>query len=132
VLVLIGAALVLVEVNPASRAEPLPAREVLALVGAPAQERTVGRLFLPEYAFLDDVPSDALVVVDVSAPAVRFVTPLFGRGMSRTVLPWKGRPVPEQAWVVTSAGRAADEAMAAVRPGPASDERGVRVWAPVG
>jgi hypothetical protein len=130
-LVLLGAVLVLVEVDPASRAAPLPAREVLALVGAPASERTVGRLFFPEYRFLDDVPADALVIADYEAPELRFVTPLFGRDFRRTVLPADHGPVPAEAWVVTAAGRPLDAAMAAARPGPAAEERGVRAWAPL-
>ena len=131
-LVLLGAALVLVEVNPASRAQPLPAREVLALIGSPAQQRTVGALFFPEYAFLADVPEDAVVVVDVEAPQLRFVTPLFGRDLGRTVRPAGDGRVPDEAWVVTAEGRSLDAVMAAARSGPAADESGVRVWAPRG
>jgi hypothetical protein len=130
VLVLLGAGLVLVEVNPASRARPLPARDVLALLSAPAHERTLGRLFFPEYRFLDEVPSDALVVADVAAPPLRFVTPLFGRDLQRTVIPAGDEVVPSTAWVVTSLGRSLDVQMSATRPGPVADERGVRVWAP--
>ncbi len=129
-LVVLGAGLVLVEVNPASRAQPLPAREVLALVGSHPDERTIGELFHPEYAFLAGVPRDAVVVADVEAPQLRFVTPLFGRSLTRTVLPAGDGPVADDAWVVTGHGRALDAAMAATRPGPSFDRRGVRVWAP--
>jgi hypothetical protein len=131
-LVVLGAALVLVEVNPASRAEPLPAREVLALIGSPAEQRTVGALFFPEYAFLADVPEDAVVVVDVEAPQLRFLTPVFGRDLGRTVVPAGDGPVPDDAWVVTGEERPLDAAMAEARSSPVADEAGVRVWAPEG
>jgi hypothetical protein len=125
-----GAALVLVEVNPASRAEPLPAARVVGLLAADAEERTLGRLFLPEYRFLEQVPADATVLVDLRAGPVRFVYPLFGRDLGRTVLAAGEDPVPDSAWVVTSQDRPLDAQMAARRSVPASDVRGVRVWAP--
>lgn len=125
-----GAALVLVEVDPASQAEPLPASRVFGLLGSSAQERSLGRLFLPEYRFLEGVPADATVVVDLGAEPVRFVYPLFGRGLKRTVLPATSEPVGDAAWVVTSRARPLDDEMAASRTGPVSDERGIRVWAP--
>jgi hypothetical protein len=130
VLLVVGAGLAVVEVNPASRGQPLSARDVVALLGAPAHERTLGRLFFPEYRFLDQVPADAVIVVDVLAPPVRFITPLFGRDLRRTVVPAGARPVPASAWVVTSVGRPLDRQMSADRPRPFADERGVRVWAP--
>jgi hypothetical protein len=131
VLVLAGAALVLVEVDPASRAEPLPASRVLSLVGAPAEQRTLGRLVLPEYRFLDDVPSDALVLYDLEVPPLRFVYPLYGRSLGRTVVAASAGPVADDAWVITSRGRPLDAQAARTRSAPVSDVDGVRVWAPV-
>lgn len=127
----VGAALVLVEVDPASRAVPLPATRVLALVGASEQERSVGQLFLPEYRFLDAVPADATIVVDLEAEAVRFVYPLFGRGLERTVLPSRGTDPPATAWVITGADRPLSPALTVRRGSPVFEERGIQVWAPV-
>ena len=133
-LALLQTLLVVVAVAPASQARPLPAWEVARLLGSPPSERTLGRLFLPEYAFLDQVPDTATVVVDVEAPEVRFTYPLFGRRFERTVLPWQpgADTVPDEAWVVGSRGRPLGDQMAKDRPAPVSDVRGVRVWAPVG
>lgn len=127
----VGVALVVVAVNPASRAEPLPASGLLGLVGASEQERSLGRVFLPEYRFLEEVPDDATVVVDLGADAVRFGYPLFGSELTRTVLPLGDRPPPDGAWVVTSSGRPVERELARSRPGPIADVRDVRVWAPV-
>ncbi len=131
VLAVVGASLVLVEVDPASRSAPLPARRVLSLVGAPAVDRSLGRTFLPEYRFLEQVPDDATLVVDLEATRVRFVYPLFGRHLTRTVLPAGAAPVRSTDWVVTEHGRQLDAVLAASRPGPAFDVEGVRVWAPL-
>jgi hypothetical protein len=129
-LALLGALLVVADVNPASRAKPLPMTRVVGLIGASAEERSIGHLFFPEYRFLDAMPADATVIVDLKAPAVRFVYPLFGPGLQRTVLPGGSGSAPDSAWVVTSRGRPLDDQMARNRPGPLFDERGVRVWAP--
>jgi hypothetical protein len=129
-LALLGAVLVVAQVNPASQAEPLPMSRVLGLVGASAQERSVGHLFFPEYRFLDQVPEHATMVVDLEAEEVRFVYPLFGPRLLRKVLPGGSGPAPDWAWVVTSRGRPLDDQMTRSRSGPFSDQRGVRVWAP--
>ena len=129
-LALLGAALVIVEVDPASQAKPLPAERVLRLVGKPGHERSIGHLFFPEYRFLDQVPPNATVMVDLEAKPVRFIYPLFGPRLQRTVLPSGSGPPPKSAWVVTARGRPLDAELAASRPGPVSDERDVRVWAP--
>lgn len=131
-LALMGALLVVAEVDPAAQAQPLPAGRVLGLVGAPAPERTLGRLFLPEYRFLDSVPASATVVVDVDAPDVRFLYPMFGRRFTRTVIAWRSGTVPDGAWVVSSPGRPLDAQIVRRRATPVSDVRGVRVWAPSG
>ncbi|MDX6677760.1 MAG: hypothetical protein QOE31_1812 [Solirubrobacteraceae bacterium] len=133
VLAVAGVALVSREVDPAARARPLPAREVVALVGAPAAQRSPGRLFFGEYRFLEHVPANATVLVDLHAPAVRFVYPLLGRRHSRRVLPATSAAPPAGSWVVTSAGRPLDRRLRAdARFRPAFAERGVRVWAPRG
>ncbi|HVE69470.1 MAG TPA: hypothetical protein VNB64_12905 [Solirubrobacteraceae bacterium] len=124
-----GIGLASYRVNPASRAEPLPARDLLGLIGAPGEERTLGRLFFPEYRFLEDVPDDAVVVVDLRARPVRFVYPLFGPEQSRDVRPLRGGRVPPGEWVVTAAGRPVERALAAdSRFELAAASRGVRVW----
>lgn len=131
VLAVVGVAIASREVDPASRAQSLPAGDVLGLVGAPAAQRSAGRLFFGEYRFLERVPDDATVVVDLRAKAVRFVYPLFGPRHSRRVLPYDGGPPPPGSWVVTGAGRALDLRLRTdgrFRPVPAA--RGVRVWAP--
>ena len=129
---LLGAVLVIVEVNPASRAKPLPMSRVLELRSAAAQERSIGRLFFTEYRFLEEVPEQATVMVDLEAPQVRFIYPLFGSKLQREVLPSGPGPAPDFAWVVTARGRPLDIQLARSRPGPVSDQRGVRVWAPTG
>jgi hypothetical protein len=131
VLAATGAALVLVEVDPAARATPLPAARVLGLVGAPSEERTLGALFQPEYRFLSMLPDDATVVVDLEAEAVRFVYPLFGPDLGRTVLPASGNDPPPSAWVVTGEDPPLATALARERGAPVFEERGVRVWAPI-
>jgi hypothetical protein len=87
VLAACGAVLASYEIDPAGRAQPLPAADVIRLAGEPAQARTVGRLFFPEYRFLEEVEDDATIVVDLRAEAVRFVSPLFGPRWRRRVLP---------------------------------------------
>lgn len=129
-LALLGAVLVVAEINPASQAKPLPMSRVLELVGASARERSIGHLFFPEYRFLDEVPEQATVLVDLEAEQVRFVYPLFGPRLQRTVLPGGSGPAADSAWVVTARGRPLDDQLAQSRPGPVSDERGLRVWAP--
>lgn len=131
-LALAGVALSSFEVDPAARAPQLPATEVVSLIGAEPEERTVGRLFFPEYRFLEDVPQDATIVVDLGAAPVRFVYPLFGPKRSRRVLPSAhGMPHP-RAWHVTAGGRPLDRALGEDRSfSLAFAERGVRVWRPV-
>jgi hypothetical protein len=132
ILMVAGVGLSSFEVDPAGGEAPLPARDLISLIGDPSEERTVGRLFFDEYRFLDQVPEDATVVVDLHAPEVRFVYPLFGPEQTRDVVASDGE-VPAGAWVVTSAGRPLDRALADnPRFTLAADERGVRVWRPIG
>ena len=128
-----GALLASYEIDPTARAEPLPARDVVGLIGEPRSERTIGRLFFSEYAFLDGVPADAAIAVDLQAPAVRFVYPFFGPDLERRVTPAGAGPLPDGAWVVTGAGRPLDRRLAAnPRYRLASARRGVHAWQPVG
>lgn len=127
----VGVALVVVAVNPASRADPLPAADLLRLVVAPEQQRALGRVFFPEYRFVEQVPDDATVVVDLGADPVRFGYPLFGRRLTRTVQPLGDGPPPDGAWIVTSSGRPVEKELLRRRGAPVSDVRDVLVWAPV-
>ena len=111
VLALAGVALSSFEVDPAARADPLRAADVVALIGAPTSERGVGRLFFDEYRFLEHVPDDATVVVDLRAEPVRFVYPLFGSRHTRRVLPATSGALPRGAWVMTAVGRPLDRAL---------------------
>ena len=132
-LALAGVLLASYEIDPVGRGRPLAARDLLGLVGEPASERTVGRLFHDEYAFLDDVPEDARVVVDLRAEPVRFVYPLFGRELERDVLPAEAARVPDDAWVVTGAGRPLDRTLERdTRFTLAFERRGLRAWRPAG
>jgi Dolichyl-phosphate-mannose-protein mannosyltransferase len=127
-----GVALSSFEVDPAARAEPLPSPDVLRLIGDPPEERTVGRLFFPEYRFVERMPNDATVAVDLRASAVRFVYPLFGPRHQRDVRPAGVEPVPGR-WYVTSPGRPIDRALRRDRRFRlVSAERGVHAWRPAG
>jgi hypothetical protein len=131
-LALAGVVLSSYEVDPAARAPSLAAADLVGLIGAPAAARIAGRLFFSEYRFVEDIPRDATVVVDLRAEPVRFVYPLFGPRHTRRVLPASGGPPPPGAWVVTGAGRPLDRALRsdpAFRLGGAA--RGIRVYAPV-
>lgn len=103
-----GVGLASAAVDPAGRAEQIAALDVLQLAAEPSEERRIGRLFFAEYRFLERVPDDATVVVDLGAPQVRFVYPLFGPRLERRVLPAGALPVRSGSWVVTGAGRPLD------------------------
>ena len=131
VLALAGAALSSYEVDPAGGAEPLAATEVIRLAAEPAEQRSVGHLFFPEYRFLENVPADATIVVDLEAPQVRFVYPLFGASLDRSVVRATGAGVPEGAWLVTGAGRDLDRAArASGRFTLVSGVGGLHAWRP--
>jgi hypothetical protein len=128
---IVGVALSSYEVDPAGRARPLPARDVVGLIGEPPARRTVGRLFFPEYRFLERVPDRATVIVDLQARAVRFVHPLFGPRHTRRVLPAGAGALRRGAWVVTAAGRPLDRSLRSdARFRLVEAVRGVRVYAP--
>jgi hypothetical protein len=119
------------KLDPAARAQSLTALDVLKVARQPARDRTVGRLFFPEYRFLECVPKRGTLVVDLKAPAVRFVYPLFGRQDERRVVPAGDAPLPPRAWVLTAVGRPLDRRLQAT-PGfkLVSDVSGVRAWRP--
>ena len=127
-----GVALSSYEVDPAARANALRATDVVKLIGKPAAQRSVGRLFFGEYRFLERVPERATIVVDLRAAPVRFVYPLFGSRHERRVLAASSLSPPRGAWVVTAVGRPLDVALRAnPRFNPVATVRGVRVYAPV-
>ena len=126
-----GVGLASVAVDPAARARQIEALDVLRLAGAEPQKRTIGRLFFEEYRFLERVPEDATVVVDLRAQPVRFVYPLFGRRLERRVRAGGAYPPRETAWVVTAAGRPLDGRLQRdPRFRLDSSSHGIRVWAP--
>jgi hypothetical protein len=126
-----GVALTLSEVNPASRAEPIDASDVLELVGKSRTERSAAAVFFHEYEFADRIGDDATVVVDLEAEPVRFVYPLFGDDLERRVVRFRRDSELAGAWVVTARGRQLDAVVR--RAGEhvlVSDRRGVRAWKP--
>jgi len=130
-LALAGVVLSSFEVDPAGLGRPLRATRLPGLIGSPAQERSLGRLFFPEYRFLERIGDHDTVVVDLHAAPVRFVYPLFGSEHTRTVLPADSEPLPTGAWVVTAAGRPLDVRLAGDRRfRRAFAARGIRVWEP--
>jgi hypothetical protein len=82
--VLVGAWYANWKVNPAGHGRVLDAPAVVGLLGEPASNRTIGRLFFPEYAWIDEAPPGSSVAVELSEE-VRFVYPLFGSGFERQV-----------------------------------------------
>jgi hypothetical protein len=117
------------QVNPAGRAKAISAQRVIRLATEPSSDRTIGRLFFPEYRFLDSVASDATVVVDLGADPIRFTSPFFGPRFTRHVVPSGGRLPSGEAWVVTARGRPLEHQLAdSHRFTLISDEQGVRVW----
>lgn len=130
---LAGVALSSYEVDPAARAEPLTAQDLVALVGASGSERDLGAVFHPEYRFVRDLPTEARVLVDLGADEVRFVSPLFGDRLTRVVEPLAEDRVPGDAWVVTGSSRSVTRTL---RGDPRftvfAEEHGITVFAPAG
>jgi hypothetical protein len=131
VLAIAGVVLSSHEVDPAAQADPLPSPDVVHLIAKPAVERTVGRLFFPEYRFLEQVPDHATVVVDLRAEPVRFVYPMFGTRHHRDVRQLRDEaPVPG-AWYVTSGGRPIERRLKTDdRFRLAFADRGLEAWRP--
>lgn len=90
----IGIALASWRVDPAARGATVSATRVLGLVGSPARDRTIGRLFYPEYRWLDDVPPRAPVAVAQFATPIRFVYPFLAPRFQRRVVLLAGQPGP--------------------------------------
>jgi hypothetical protein len=90
VLVLFGAELATRRIAPASRAPEISALRVVQVAFGPARDRTLGRLFFPEYAWLDRIPSHATIDVELGKEP-RFVYPDFGPKFSRPVYALRAR-----------------------------------------
>lgn len=132
VLAAIGAGTVVRGVDPAAHGTQLSITDVLDLAASPASERTLGRVFLDEYEFVDRMPDDAEVVADLRASAFRFVYPLFGDDLGNRVRPWETGSRLRGAWVVTEEGRPADDRVrAAGEHELVSERRGLRAWRPL-
>ena len=78
------------KLNPAGEGRVLPAEQVLGLADEPAVNRTIGRLFFDEYAWVDGVSPTATIGVELGE-RVRFVYPLFGTRFERDVVRLQGR-----------------------------------------
>jgi Dolichyl-phosphate-mannose-protein mannosyltransferase len=83
-LVLFGAALATGRVDPAGHGHELSAFQVVRLATAPGSQRTLGRLFHYEYRWLDHIPINAPIDVELGNEP-RFVYPEFGPRFERTV-----------------------------------------------
>jgi hypothetical protein len=83
-LVFFGAALATGKVDPAGRGHEVSAFRVVGLALEPYRERTLGRLFHPEYAWLDAVPQHARIDVELGDEP-RFISPAFGPRFERPV-----------------------------------------------
>lgn len=130
-LVVVGVALSSHRVDPAARAEPIAAVDLLGLIGERGERRSLGVVFHPEYRFATQMPSDARVVVDLRADPVRFVSPIFGERLTREVSPLEGSDPPAGWWVVTGRDRPVDRVLAAdPRWRLYSDVSDLRVWRP--
>src|SRR5262245_29427741 len=83
-LVLLGAALATGRVDPAGHGREISAFRVVSLATAPADQRTLGALFHPEYRWLDRVPGNARIDIELGDEP-RFVYPEFGAEFRRPV-----------------------------------------------
>lgn len=89
-LVFLGAALATGKVDPAGHGLEISAFRVVRLAVQPYRERTLGRLFHPEYAWLDAVPQDARIDVELGYEP-RFISPAFGPKFERPVRKLRAR-----------------------------------------
>ncbi len=85
-LALAGGGLATWRLDPAGYGRTLTAPDVLSLAAHPSRPRTTGALFFHEYAWLQHVPPDATVAVELDAVPVRFVYPLFGAKLDRRIV----------------------------------------------
>jgi hypothetical protein len=81
-----GIALSLAHVDPAGRGRVLTLSDLAKLSSKPGGDRTIGALFFPEYRWVDGVSGTATIGVQLEAPQIRFVYPLFGTNLGRHVL----------------------------------------------
>jgi hypothetical protein len=84
VLAFFGAALATGKVDPAGHGQEISAFRVVRLAFEPGRDRTLGKLFHHEYAWLDQVPSRAPIDVELGYEP-RFVYPAFGPKFLRRV-----------------------------------------------
>jgi hypothetical protein len=83
-LVFFGAALATGKVDPAGHGREISAFRVVRLAVEPYRDRTLGRLFHTEYAWLDAVPHDARIDVELGDEP-RFISPAFGPTFQRPI-----------------------------------------------
>jgi hypothetical protein len=85
-LALAGGALATWRLDPAGFGNKLSAVDVVSLAVHPSRPRTTGTLFFREFAWLEDVPPNATIAVELNAPSIRFLYPLFGAHLERRVV----------------------------------------------
>src|SRR5262249_7065985 len=83
-LVFFGAALATGRIDPAGHGREISAFHVVRLAFEPGRDRTLGKVFHPEYAWLDSIPQDSRIDVELGYEP-RFVYPAFGPRFSRPV-----------------------------------------------
>jgi Dolichyl-phosphate-mannose-protein mannosyltransferase len=84
VLVFFGAALATGKIDPAGHGQEITAFRVVRLAFEPGKDRTLGKLFHHEYAWLDGVPDNVPMDVELGYEP-RFVYPAFGSRFERRV-----------------------------------------------
>jgi hypothetical protein len=82
--VFFGAALATGKVDPGGEGRDISAFRVVGLALEPYRERTVGKLFHPEYAWLDAISPRARIDVELGQEP-RFISPVFGPNFERPV-----------------------------------------------
>jgi hypothetical protein len=88
--------------DPAGRAERIDMAKVVNIALHPSRPHTVGSVFFHEYRWLERVPRHATIGVEVNAPSIRFIYPLFGSHLDRRVVLFRG---PEPHRVAERLGR---------------------------
>jgi hypothetical protein len=81
----IGLAIASANVDPGLGGRPIGPGNVLELVNEPASERTLGRIFYRDYAWVDGFPDATRIAVDPRH--VHLLAPLIGPHFARRVLP---------------------------------------------
>ncbi len=138
VLATCGAALATWRLNPAGLGRELSVPQVVR-AAEDGRSGSVGRLFFDEYRWLDGVPRRATIAVEVEAPPIRWIYPLFGSHLDRRLVllePDERRGLrrrldgPGPLYLAVGAGSWYDH-WARARPGAFRrifDVRGVRVY----